>query len=116
MYLDEKLKANNNYNFCLDLIDHLSKYIYSYLLINKAMEIVVSKIKLFILSFGKCKIFQTDNGLEFKNKELIVFLSNEGIKLNRVFHDTHKQIDVWRITKIVRKALLNGYEVKKQLQ
>ena len=44
------------------------------------MEIVVSKIKLFILSFGKCKIFQTDNGLKFKNKELIVPLENEGIK------------------------------------
>ena len=66
-YLDEKLKTNNNYNYCLDLIDHFSKYIYSYLLANKTMELVVSKIKLFILIFGKCKIFQTENGLEFKN-------------------------------------------------
>ena len=70
-----------NYYYSLALIDHFSKYIYSYLLINKAIEIVVSKIKLFILSFGKCKIFQTDNGLEFKNNKLIGFLSNEGIKL-----------------------------------
>ena len=49
--LDEKLKTNNKYNYFLDLIEHFSKYIYLYLFTNKTMEQVVSKIKLFILSF-----------------------------------------------------------------
>ena len=44
------------------------------------MNLVVSKIKMFILNFGKCKIFQTDNGKELKNRELKTFLENEGIE------------------------------------
>ena len=52
------------------------------------MKMVLSKIKLFILNFGKCKIFQTDNGTKFKNKELRLYLENENIKqiFSRVYH------------------------------
>ena len=80
-YLDEDLKYNNNYEYCLDIIDHFSKWLSCYLLTDKTMVNVVSKIKMYILNFGKCKIFQTDNGAEFKNAELKTFLDNEGIKL-----------------------------------
>ena len=54
-----ELKINNNY--CLDIIDHFSKWEYSYLLEDKTMFLVISKIKLFIMNFGKCKIFKMDN-------------------------------------------------------
>ena len=79
-YLDDELKSNNKYIYCLDIIDHFSKWIYCYLLTDKSLNLVVSKIKMFILNFGKCKIFQTDNGKELKNRELSIFLENEGIE------------------------------------
>ena len=78
-YLSEELKTNNNYLYCLDLIDHFSKWAESYLLKDKSMLTVLSKIKLFILNNGKCKIFQSDNGTEFRNNELKVYFENEGI-------------------------------------
>ena len=110
LYLDELLKTNNNYLYCLDLVDHFSKFLFCYLLENKTMPLVVSKIKLFFLEYGKCKIFQTDNSLEFKNKELRIFLENEGIKLifSRPRHP-QKNGCVESIHKIVRKNLLIDY-------
>lgn len=80
-YLRNDLKTNNNYLYCLDLIDHFSKWAESYLLFDKTMNSVVSKIKLFILNNGKCRIFQCDNGPEFHIHELQAFLENEEIKL-----------------------------------
>ena len=53
----------------------------SYLLIDKTMELVISKIKYHILLYGKCKILECNNGTEFKNRELKVFTENEGIEL-----------------------------------
>ena len=52
------------------------------------MALLTPKIKLYIMNYGKYKIFQTDNGTEFKNSELKTFLENEGIKqvLSRVYH------------------------------
>ena len=79
-YLDNEFKINTQYEYCLDIVEHFSKWCYSYLLPDKSMKLVLSKIKLFILNFGKCKIFQTDNGIEFKNKELRFYLENENIK------------------------------------
>ena len=43
-YLDEELKENNNYKYCLDIIDHFSKWLYCYLLTDKTMALVTSKI------------------------------------------------------------------------
>ena len=69
MVSNDNLKTNNDYEYCLDIIDHYSKWLYCYLLPDKTMVKVVSKIKVYIMNFGKCKIFQTDNGTEFKNAE-----------------------------------------------
>ena len=44
-YLDEVLKLNNEYNYCLDIIDHFSKFLGCYLLTYKTMNLVCSKIK-----------------------------------------------------------------------
>ena len=113
--MDAELKINNNYNYCLDIIDHFSKWDYSYLLEDKTMFLVISKIKLFIMNFGKCKIFQSDNGTEFKNLELKIFLENEDIKqvFSRVYHPQSNGV-VEAIHKTVRKFLLNEYKIKKK--
>ena len=42
------------------------------------------------MNFGKCKIFQTHNGTEFKNLELKIFLENEDIK--QYFLDDYQNI------------------------
>ena len=112
-YLDINLKINDNYNYCLDIIDHFSKWDYSYLLEDKTMFLVISKIKLFIINFGKYKIFQTDYGTEFKNLELKIFLENEDIKqvFSRVYHPQSNGA-VQAIHKTVRKFLLNEYKIK----
>ena len=114
-YLDEDLKYNNNYEYCLDIIDHFSKWLSCYLLTDKTMVNVVSKIKMYILNFGKCKIFQTDNGAEFKNAELKTFLDNEGIKLifSRPYHPQSNGA-VEAVHKSVKKYLTNEYKKHKE--
>lgn len=113
-HLDEVLKLNNEYNYCLDIIDHFSKFLRCYLLTDKTMTLVCWKIKYHIFNYGKCKLFQCDNGREFKNRELKIFLENEGIDLifSRVRHPQTKGC-VEATHKIVRKNLLRDYNIKK---
>ena len=82
-YLPETLKENTDYEYCLDIIDHFSKWLGSYLLKNKSAELVLSKIKNFFRENGKCEIFQTDNGKEFNNIQLKTYLENNNIKYLR---------------------------------
>ena len=82
-YLPEKLRENSNYLYCLDIIDHFSKWLGSFLLKNKSADLVVSKIKSFIRNNGTCQIFQTDNGKEFNNILLKTYLENNNIKYLR---------------------------------
>ena len=82
-YLPAKLRENSNYLYCLDIIDHFSKWLGSFLLKNKNADLVVSKIKSFIRYNGKCQIFQTDNGKEFNNILLKTYLENNNIKYLR---------------------------------
>ena len=50
---------------------------------NKESELILSKIKTFININLPCKIFQTDNGSEFNNNTLKVYLENLNIKYIR---------------------------------
>ena len=52
----------------------------AYLLENKTMCFVISKIKLFIINNGKSKIIQIDNGNEFDNMEMRIYCENNKIK------------------------------------
>lgn len=52
----------------------------AFLLKNKSMTSVITKIKLFINNNGKCKLLQSDNGKEFDNREMPIFCENEDIK------------------------------------
>ena len=68
------------YLYILDCVDHFSKFLNSFLLKNKTMALVISKIKLFIINNGLCKIIQSDIGKEFDNSEMIIFCENNIIK------------------------------------
>ena len=78
--IPEELSKNTPYLYILDCVDHFSKYINSFLLVNKTMPLVLSKIKLFINNNGICKIIQTDNGKEFDNTQMKLFCENNNIK------------------------------------
>ena len=97
-------------------MDHFSKWAYSFLLVDKSMSMVLSKIKLYILNFGKCKIFQTDNGTEFKNKELKLYLEKEDIKqvFSRPYHPQSNGA-VEALHKSVRKFLMKELIIKKKI-
>ena len=82
-YLPDELKENTEYEYCLDIIDHFSKFMCSYLLKNKSSELVLAKIKSYIRTNNKCEIFQTDNGKEFNNQNLKIYLENNDIKFLR---------------------------------
>ena len=82
-YLPDRIKENTHYIYCLDIIDHFSKWMGSYLLKNKTAELVLSKIKIFFRENGKCEIFQTDNGKEFNNVILKTYLENNNVKYLR---------------------------------
>ena len=114
-YLDDDLKRNNNYEFILDVIEHFSKYLFSFLFTDKTSLLVLSKIKLLFLQFGKCKLFQTDNGKEFKNNDMKIYFENEGVK--HIFsRPRHPQSNgcVESIHKSVRKYLLIELETQKE--
>ena len=78
--LPESLAENSEYIYILDCVDHFSKFLNAYLLKNKTMDLVISKIKLFIVNNGKCKIIQSDNGKEFDNIQMKIFYENSNIK------------------------------------
>ena len=78
--IPETLHENTPYIYILDCVDHFSKFMNAYLLKNKTMSLVISKIKLFIINNGKSKIIQTDNGKEFDNMEMRIYCENNNIK------------------------------------
>ena len=76
-YLPEELKKGTPFKYVLDCIDHFSKWNYSFLLKNKDATTVLSKIKLYFEMNGTPTLFHTDNGKEFKNRDLKFFLENK---------------------------------------
>jgi transposase InsO family protein len=52
----------------------------SFLLKNKTMTLIISKITLFINNNEPCNIIQTDHGTEFDNTEMRLFCENNHIQ------------------------------------
>lgn len=71
---------DDRYLYIFDCVEYFFKCLNSFLLKNKTMNLVISKIKIFINNNGPCKIIQTDHGLEFDNKEMIIFWENNKIQ------------------------------------
>ena len=56
----------------------------SYMLNNKTAELLLKKIKTFLRMNGNCEIFQTDNGKEFNNQLLKIYLENNILSILEV--------------------------------
>ena len=80
-YLSKEISLLTGYNYILDVIDHFSKWYQGYALKSKSSDEVLTYLDLFFQSFGKPIIFQSDNGLEFCNSELINYCVNNDIKI-----------------------------------
>ena len=81
-YLDDDIAHISKYNYVLYILDHFSKWVFSYPLITKNANEILICLRRYILSFGLVKKLQTDNGLEFRNNSL-VFLNILEIFLNQ---------------------------------
>ena len=107
--LPKYLKIKTNFTWVLDCIDYFSKFIQSYPLTNKDSNNVFKAIKEFTYTLGIPNILQTDNGLEFLNKELTDFCNKHNIafiqpparnpKCNGIVEVSHKEIRNHVLTK-----------------
>ena len=79
VYLSDYLVSDKRY--LLTMIDHFSKYGWIVVLSDKSATTLLRAIKVWIATHGKPESLQTDNGSEFVNEELKMYLSK-----NRIHH------------------------------
>ena len=78
--LPDELTNNRKYLYLLNIIDHFSKYAFSYILENKTADTILDKIKDCFLNHGYPEELGTDNSPEFSNRKLNEFLLSKNIK------------------------------------
>ena len=114
-HIPEELKLGTSYKYILDCIDHFSKWNYSYFLKNKETKTVLSKIKSYIEINEAPILFQTDNGKEFKNSELKIFLENKNITyINSAPYHPQSNGCCEAIYKEIKKYLLDDLNKKRK--
>ena len=78
--LTNELTNNRKYLYLLNIIVHFSKYVFSYILEKKTVDIILYKIKDSFLNHGYPEEFGSDNGSEFSNKKLNEYILSKNIK------------------------------------
>jgi len=71
----------NEYKYILTCEDHFSKYKWCFLLTNKLGTTIAQHLTIVFMTFGRPKIFQSDNGREFKNENVINLLETYGVQM-----------------------------------
>jgi hypothetical protein len=74
-------KENDCIKFLLILIDTLSKYLRIVVLKQKSARDVLNAVKQVFESGVKCQTLRSDRGGEFKNRLLLNYLKNEGVRI-----------------------------------
>lgn len=74
-------KENDGIRFLLILIDTLSKYLRIVVLKQKSARDVLNVIRQVFESGVKCQTLRSDHGGEFKNRQLLNYLKNEGVRI-----------------------------------
>ena len=70
------------HKWAANFINHHTKFVHVVTLHRKSAEEVLGVFKTYCLTFGYPRKLITDNGKEFKNKEMNQFCDNNGIKLS----------------------------------
>lgn len=102
-----ELTTDNNYKYLLNIIDHFSKYVWSYLLYNKKSETIYKLIKDNFEKNGFPEQFGIDNSTEFAKKKLKEFLDTNNVKFihGRAFNP-HSQESVEPLHRTLKNKLL----------
>ena len=79
-YLSDDIIMETEYKYIVDIIDHFSKWLWSYPINEKTAFQCLLCLKKYIYSFGSPKIIHSDNGKEFKNSFFREFCELNDIK------------------------------------
>ena len=113
-YIPIELIENNQYKYILNVIDHFSKFLFSYLLINKNAKSIVSKLKICFQKYGKPTQIGCDNGSEFNNSAVKSLLEKNNILLIKGKpYNPHSQGVVERVNRSIKNALICEFIDKK---
>ena len=82
-YLLNFLITKSKYKYILNIIDHFTKYLVSYLISKKDATIIVEKLKLYFKKYGIPKQIGADNISEFTNKKVKDLLDKNNIAFIR---------------------------------
>ena len=74
------INIRTGYSWVIDVIDHFSKFMWPYPVLNNNATNVLKSLKQFIYFFGVQEILQNDNGSEYKNDIISQFCSEKSIK------------------------------------
>ena len=72
--------VNSNYSYFLNIIDHFSRYAWSYPIYQKSAHEVTESISDFLSKYQQISSIQSDNGREFVNSSLNALLSEKKIE------------------------------------
>ena len=93
----------------MDCIDYFSKFMQSYPLTKRDANNVLKALKEFSYTLGFPNILQTDNGLEFLNKDLTDFCNEHNITFIQSRPRNPKCNGVVEVSKEIRKHVLTKY-------
>ena len=109
--INEEIQDSNKvYKYILNIIDHYSKLVGSYLLNKKTAKDVLNKINDFICHYGNPGILQCDHGKEFDNTILKEYCKDKNINLiySGVRHPTTNGV-----VEAVHKDIVNSLKAEK---
>jgi len=107
----EELGSNQNYKYVLTCVDHFSKYKWCFLLPNKEPKTILDRLEIVFSTFSKPDIFQSDNGLEFKNPLIKNYCEKNRIQFinGRVRHPQSQGV-VEKINEFIAQSLKSSFE------
>ena len=76
------------FSWVVDIVDHFSKFLWSYPIETNTAQNILTSLKQFIFSFGSPEILQSDNGSEYKNSLMANFCNENNIK--QIFSSPYK--------------------------
>ena len=109
-YLTYELYEGTEYRYLLNIVDHFSKYLLSYLITKKSAKIICEKLEHCFKTIGVPKQIGSDNGSEFVNKKVKNLLNKNNIKfIHGKPYNPHSQGVVERVHRTIRTALICKY-------
>ena len=105
--LPTELRQNTKYLYLLNIVDHFSKFVNSYLLTHKTKNNILDCFKYFFEDYGEPIEIGFDNGREFVNNAVSTYLRERNIKIVRgTPYHPRSQGAVERVHATIRRELI----------